>query len=350
VPTQSFSHRTDLVTSAAVINADRALSVIDVAVPPLGPNEVRVDVAFCGLCGSDLHIFFDAPEPMTGHILGHEFSGVVADTGADVTGWTAGDRVVIRPVDTCRACKGCRSGDGVCVTGLMGGPGLGRVGGLAQSVALPAQMLHRIPDGLSLLDAALTEPLAVAVRGVRRARVSKDDPVVVLGAGPIGMLTLAVLHARGVNRVLVVEPNAGRRRAAARRGVHTTEPDGLAAAVAEYFPDGVAAVIECSGHPNCLQQAVDVADYGARIVVVGVPTAPSELQSMFIAIKELSIIGSTAYSEHDFTEALDLLASGHIDTGALISSVVTLDQTDAKLRELASGSGADLKVLVRHVR
>lgn len=334
---------------AGAISSGRELSVIEVAESPLRDDEVRVDVAFCGLCGSDLHMFFGAPEPLTGHILGHEFSGVVREVGSSVMEWNSGDRVVIRPVKSCGTCRACRGDrDAVCVAGLMGGPGLGCPGGLAESVSIPARMLHRVPDHLSLQHAALTEPLAVAVRGFRRARLSGDDAVVITGAGPIGAMTLDVLKAFGHDRILVVEPNPDRRARVSRTGVPTAEPGELAAAVAEHFPGGVAAVFDCTGHADCLQQAVDVAGYGARIVILGISTTPAEVQLLAVALKEVSIIGSTGYSTRDFADALDLLASGRVDADALITSVVGLDRADAKLRELHSGSTADIKVLVHH--
>jgi (R,R)-butanediol dehydrogenase / meso-butanediol dehydrogenase / diacetyl reductase len=346
-----FRFQEPKVSIAGVISSGRELSVVEVEESPLGDDEVRVDVAFCGLCGSDLHMFFGAPEPLTDHILGHEFSGVVREVGSDVTEWNSGDRVVIRPIESCGTCRACRGDrEAVCVAGLMGGPGLGRAGGLAESVSIPVRMLHRVPDHLSLQHAALTEPLAVAVRGVRHARLSGDDAVVIAGAGPIGAMVLDVLKAFGHDRILVVEPNPERRARAVRAGVPTAPPGELAAAAGKHFPEGVAAVFDCTGRAECLQQAVDVAGYGARIVILGIATTPAEVQLLPVALKEVSIIGSTGYSTGDFADALDLLASGRVDAEGLITSVVGLDETDTKLRELHSGATADIKVLVRHER
>lgn len=332
---------------AAVIVAERALVVTELDQPVCGPGEVRIDVAYCGVCGSDLHLFFDAPDPLAGHVLGHEFSGVVSEAASDVDGWEPGDRVVVRPIDECGDCTACRSENGVCLTGLVRGPGLGRPGGLAHSVTIPARMLHRVPDNLSLRDAALTEPLAVAVRGVAHAEVTPGDGVVVLGAGPIGLLTLEVLRARGITDVLVVEPNDARRALAAGRGVRVATPARAREEAAGSFTDGPRAVVDCSGHPGCAQNAVDMLGYRGRVVIVGIPGAPSELLLMQVAMFEMTIVGSTAYSERDFDEALAHLAAGRIDVDALITSVVGLDGADAKLRELFSGSSRDIKVLVQ---
>ena len=332
---------------AAVIGPERALSVTEVDHSPLAPGEVRIDVAYCGVCGSDLHLFFDPPDPLTGHVLGHEFAGVVSETAADVRGWTVGDRVAVRPIDECGDCTACRSDDGVCLTGVVRGPGLGRPGGLAESVTVPSRMLHRIPDTVSLRDAALTEPLAVAVRAVGRAEVAPGDGVVVFGAGPIGLLAVEVLRARGITDVLVVEPHDARRALASGSGVRTTTPDRVLEDAAALFADGPRAVLECSGNPSCAQDAVDVLGYQGRLVIVGISGLPSELLLMRLAIFETAIVGSTAYSERDFGEALAHLAAGRIRVDTLVTSVVGLDDADEKLRELSGGTGSDIKVLVQ---
>ncbi len=332
---------------AAVIAPERALSVIEVDRSPCAPGEVRIDVAYCGMCGSDLHLFFDPPDPLTGHVLGHELSGIVSETAPDVDGWNPGDRVVVRPIDDCGDCTACRSEDGVCLTGLVRGPGLGRPGGLAESVTVPAGMLHRIPGGLSLRDAALTEPLAVAVRAVTQAEVVPGAGVVVFGAGPIGLLVVEVLRARGITDVLVVEPNHARRALAGESGVRTTTPGRVREEAAALFAGKPRAVLECSGHPRCAQDAVDLLGYRGRLVIVGISSVPSEVLLSQVSMFEMTIVGSTAYSERDFDEALAHLAAGRIRVDTLVTSVVGLDGADAKLRELSDGTGSDIKVLVQ---
>ncbi|MCX4091985.1 zinc-dependent alcohol dehydrogenase [Nocardia sp. alder85J] len=336
-------------TRAAVIDAARTLAITSTDRPVPGPGEVRIEVAYCGLCGSDVHLFFDPPEPTVGHILGHEFSGIIDAVADDVIDWSAGDRVVVLPIAPCGQCRACLGGDdnAICLIGLMAGPGLGRPGGLADSVTVPARMLHRIPDGLSLRDAALTEPLAVAMRGVSHAAVGPGDTVVVFGAGPIGLLTAAALHARGIEHVLVVEPNPERRTVAAGFGVTVATPDTAAEALAT-LPGPAHAVIDCSGHSSVPAQAVGLLGYAGRLVIVGLPTVPAEIPLLGLTINELHIIGSTAYSTRDFGESLRALATGRIDVDALITSVVGLDAADAKIHELHSGASSDVKVLIAH--
>ncbi|MGW4477429.1 zinc-binding dehydrogenase [Rhodococcus triatomae] len=334
----------------AAIDPDRRLTVTVSEVPAPRPGEVTVDVAYNGVCGSDLHLLFDAPDPLVGHVLGHEFSGVLRAIGDGVTGHRPGDRVVILPIDPCGVCQACTGGgdSAVCVTGLAGGPGIGRPGGLAATVAVPASMVHGVPDGLSLREAALTEPLAVAMRGVAHAGLQSGDSVVVAGAGPIGLLTVEALHARGIDRILVVEPNPERRARASRFGVEVSSPDDALSAAAGLDDANVRAVIECSGHPDVIDLGVNLLGYGGRLVVVGVHSMPASVHLLAMSVKEVTVVGSTAYSAADFAAALDALAAGLVDTTALITSVVGLPEANAKVVELHGGASGDVKVLISH--
>ncbi|WP_298807107.1 alcohol dehydrogenase catalytic domain-containing protein [uncultured Gordonia sp.] len=335
-------------SNVAVIGADRAVSVQSTADVPLTADEVRVDVAYCGVCGSDLHLFFDTPEPMTGHVLGHEFSGTISELGSGVEGWSVGDNVVVLPIDECGECLACRRADGtgVCVAGLTQGPGLGRAGALAESVVVPARMLFAVPDSLDLRTAALTEPLAVTLRGVWHSGAQAGDSVVVMGAGPIGLLATQALHARGITDVLVVEPNPDRRQLAERFGVAATAPDDLFARAAQ-LAGPVRAVLDCTGNAAVLAHSLSVLGYAGTVVILGITVEASEIYTMLLAVNELPIVGPPAYSRRDFAEALDALASGRVNSDALITSVIGLDQVDAKLHELASGTSPDVKVLVQ---
>jgi threonine dehydrogenase-like Zn-dependent dehydrogenase len=177
---------------------------------------VLLDVRYCGICGSDLHMLGMPAEMIpAGHVLGHEFTGVVADLGPGVDGWDAGERVTVLPMVSCGECYACRTGHlNLCEKGINHGPGIGRQGAYAESVVVPAGMLRRLPAAVSDADGALVEPLAVAIRAIRLSGATPQEPVCVLGAGPIGVLTVAGLRARGFGQVAVVEPTAGRRAAA----------------------------------------------------------------------------------------------------------------------------------------
>lgn len=335
--------------TAALITDHRTLEVTDMDRPEPRPGEVAIDVAYCGLCGSDVHLLFDSPEPLASHTLGHEFSGTVSAVAADVTDRSVGDRVVVRPVVPCGECTICTTGDtdGVCVAGLISGPGLGTPGGLAGTVTVPASTVFEVPAGLGLRDAALAEPLAVAVRAVDRAQVSEGDTVVVMGAGPIGLLTVEALHARGLTDVLVIEPNASRREQARNFGVEVARPGEDVSTRLRGTPH---AVIDCSGHPSVAESAIAMLSYGGRLVLVGIPSIPSQILLTDVVLKEIRIVGSISYSVRDFEESLLALTSGAINTNAVITSVVGLNEADAKIRELHQGSSTDIKVLIEHSR
>jgi (R,R)-butanediol dehydrogenase / meso-butanediol dehydrogenase / diacetyl reductase len=184
---------------AAVWYGAKDVRVEDVPVRPPGPGEVTIEVAYCGICGSDLHEYADgphavpvgAPHPESGVaaplVLGHEFCGTVTEVGADVTTVAPGDRVAVEPHYRCGSCPRCLAGEyNICrhfgFAGLMGH------GGLAEHSTVPAYMLHRLPEQVSLEQAAVFEPAAVALHAVRRAGIRPGESVAVLGLGPIGLL------------------------------------------------------------------------------------------------------------------------------------------------------------------
>ena len=204
---------------AVEVAEDRRLVAVQCPAPEPGPGQVLVEVAYCGICGSDLH-FRDVPELFpAGTVPGHEFSGRIIALGDDVRGWSAGDRVCVLPFGQCGECAACRSGsEQVCPHAVSNGVGLGtgRPGAYAGQVVVDERMLFALPDSVDDQAGTLVEPLAVAIRAVDKARVVADEPVLVLGAGPIGLLTALVLRHRGVQRTVGVLPQPGPRSACRR--------------------------------------------------------------------------------------------------------------------------------------
>src|SRR5579872_2952104 len=212
---------------AAVYVGDRRLEVQDLPVPTPGPGQVLVEVAQCGICGSDMHLVLEG-YARPGTVLGHEWAGTVVASGDDVTGWEAGARVVSNPSAGCGRCRPCRRGrPSVCLE--RDAPDYLSFGGaFCRYLAVQADKLLRLPDSLSTRQAALTEPTAIAVHTVTLSHVTADDRVLVTGAGPVGLLTVAVLRARGVHDITVSEPSALRRARAAAVGATTVVgPDEL---------------------------------------------------------------------------------------------------------------------------
>ena len=316
------------------------LELVDLPAPEAMPGEVVIRVDGCGICGSDLTsykagLFTDA-------VPGHELAGVVDSVGDGVTGWVAGDTAVVDPKLPCGVCDDCRTGASYrCAMALTAGIGFARDGGFAELVAVPAPLLLRLPAGLALEHACLVEPLSVAIHGVERARVRPGDPVVVVGLGPIGLFTVATLHARGAGPIVGVDPVEDRRRLALDLGAATAVSE-LREVRSHVAP--VPAVIECSGYAPLLHAAADLVAPGGRLVLVGVPFGEATVIPLMWVTREIEIIGSIASSATDFAVSLEMLAA---DPG--IARVATrrasLAQVPAVFEELITPSSGG-KVVV----
>jgi (R,R)-butanediol dehydrogenase/meso-butanediol dehydrogenase/diacetyl reductase len=335
---------------AVAITEDQSTAVVRIDRPVPGAGEALLDISYCGICGSDLHML-DLPAGLlpSGHVLGHEFTGVIAQLGPQADGWAVGDRVVVFPMIACGQCDPCVAGHrNLCGSGIDQGPGLGRQGAYAESVAVPVGMLRRLPAMVSDADGALAEPLAVAIRAVNLSAASPDEPVCVLGAGPIGLLTVAALQARGFGRIAVVEPVPGRRSVVQRLGVAAVAPGDAVGGVAPLL-DGEAptVVIDTTGHPSGAPLAIGLLRPAGRLTIVGMPGEPAAIDLTTLAFKELTVRGSLCYEDSDFTEALDHLAAGRIPCDQIITATASLDDAPAVLADLGTGTTKQIKVLLR---
>jgi (R,R)-butanediol dehydrogenase/meso-butanediol dehydrogenase/diacetyl reductase len=303
---------------AAVYKGARTISVEDVPIPQLGPSEVMLQVSHCGICGTDLHLMMeDWGTP--GTIGGHEYSGVVAAVGTSVRGWATGDRAVGGPRAGCGLCRLCRAGRShLCAE--VERPEV-RSGAYAAYKVVDADALFRIPDGLDLRTAALTEPVAVALRGVRRAGVKAGERVLVTGAGPIGLLTVAVLAAAGVSDVTVSEPNPKRRRLAQKVGASTTlSPEELEvpAGTMELVASPSQYAFECSGRAEAMEAGLGNLDRGGTLVLSGTGMRRPRFDPNRLIVHELTVTGTAEYTQDDYRAAMGLLAEGRLPTDVLI--------------------------------
>ena len=332
---------------AVEISSDRSLRLVDLPEEPLLPGQVRIAVRLAGICGSDLHMR-DMPEISSGVVMGHEFMGLVSELGPGIEGWTVGERVVVNPLDPCGDCRLCRAGrTPLCADAIPGGIGLGaRRGAYAESVVVRKERLFRLPDHVTDTDGAVVEPLAVAVHGVRIAGVGPQDKFVVIGAGPVGIMTACALRAAKLEPVAVVDPADARRQLAADLGFPTAQGiDGPDAG--ELLPDGVDVVFDCTGHPAVIGAVMQVLNPAGRVIVLGVPMASSSVHLGWVAAREIEIRGSLGYTDDDFATAIDYLASGAISVPNFVTTVDSLDRADYWFGELTSGRTDQVKVLLR---
>jgi len=336
---------------AAVLRGKDHLEVSDVPVPSVGPGDVLVAVDWCGVCGSDLHMVLDgwgAP----GGWGGHEWTGRVAAVGPGVTRWTEGDAVVGGPSVRCGECRACRAGRPSLCEGR-DTPGIGlEQGAFATYTRTREDELLAVPDGLASRAAALTEPLTVALHGITQSGVVPGQRALVLGAGPIGALSIAALRALGVDDVTCAEPGERRRALAAKVGAtavcHPDDLDVPSRAEPGRVVDGaVDVVLECSGHASAMEAGLAQLIPGGTLVLVGAGMASPRFDPNRILLNELVVTGANCYDQDGFERALDLLVAGALPVDDLIEPEgVGLDGLLDAMHGLAEGRLAG-KVLVQ---
>ena len=336
---------------AAVLQGPGRVEVTDVPVPAVGADDVLVSVDLCGICGSDLHMVLEgwaAP----GSWQGHEWIGTVAAVGDAVATWHPGDVVIGGPAARCGTCAMCVAGrPSLCAQRDTPGIGLEQ-GAFATYKVSPADELLPMPGGLDARGAALAEPLAVALHGIHQSRVAPGQRVLVLGAGPIGALSIAALRAMGVDDVVCAEPSPSRQALAAAVGAtRVIHPDDLVVpSIAEpgiVVADAVDVVLECSGKARAMETGLAQLVRGGTLVLVGAGIEPPRFDPNRILLNEVVITGSFTYDQGGFEEALALLASGSIPINDLLEpDEVPLEGLVDAMRALADGRLAG-KVLVR---
>jgi (R,R)-butanediol dehydrogenase / meso-butanediol dehydrogenase / diacetyl reductase len=334
--------------------------------PDPGPpahDAVRVQVTWCGICGTDLEEYLrgplfipaDKPNPLTGRtapmVLGHEFVGVVAEVGSAVDGLKIGDHVAVDTLLHCGECFFCRQ-HLVQLCEKLAIMGLSTDGGLAEFVNAPRYMCFKYPATLRDDHAALAEPASVAVGAVRRGQLSAGETAVIIGAGAVGLLTLQVALAMGAQSVLVLEPAENRRRIAAQLGaiavVNPETDDPIQAVHALTGGLGADVVFECAGTVTTMELAPLLARKRGRIVMVGLHDAPMSIRMLPVVVGEQEIIGSFSHVyDEDFGPAVELLSTGKINAEPLITARINLDDLVSRgLDELASSKSRHLKILV----
>jgi (R,R)-butanediol dehydrogenase/meso-butanediol dehydrogenase/diacetyl reductase len=345
----------------------RELCVENVPEPgPPGPGEVLLQPLMCGICGTDLHEYTDgpivtpvSPHPLTGavlpQILGHEFSAVVAAAGPDVTHVTGGDLCTVMPLIYCGRCPECLRGQGqLCRT--MACTGLSSAwGGLADLAIVSARQVVPAAETMTPRQAALIEPAAVAAYGVDRGRLQPGQTVLITGAGPIGSLAAMYALAAGARRVVVSEPDPGRRERAAGLGAGLGEvitADPAAEPVTEIINDltggeGADLAVECAGHESALNLCIEAVRPAGTVVQTALHIRPAAIRAEMLALKDLALIGTWCYPVQDFPRIVGLVASGRLPVERVVSSVVPLESavTGGFERLVTRGTG-EVKVLI----
>ena len=331
---------------AAFYEGPRKFATGTLPVPEPGAGEALLRMRRVGICGTDLHIFqghLDHRVPRGG-VTGHETFGQVVRAPRD-SGFSAGDRVVVEPLQFCGACRACRMGASYLCYSLKV-LGVDVPGGLQEYWAVPTARLLHVPDTLDDDAAAVIEPLAVATHDVRRAGVKAGDTVLVFGGGPIGTLIAMVCRERGA-RVAVAEVNRFRLEMLQNLGLPTVGPDADVVKFANDWTGGIGVDIafEVTGHPAAVRAVTDVVRVWGTVSIVAIhaEAMPVNLYQMFA--RELHMHGSRLYAREDWEEAIRLAATGAVNLGPLVSRRIPLERINEGMEEALKG-GAVMKVLV----
>lgn len=322
----------------------------EVNIPKVEPNQVLIEVKIAGICGSDLHTFLGKhPFVKPPIVLGHEFSGTIKKLGSNLerSQFSIGQRVTIEPSITCGKCYNCSIGRyNICEVLQVIGSQIN--GGYAHYVAVPASNLISLSNDLSFEDGAMMEPLAVAVHASNIGKIEINDSVLIIGAGTIGLLLAQVAKAKGA-KVVVSDIIDSRLELARKLGVddciNSNKVD-LQQELLNFYPNGADIIFECVGVPFTLQQSIEIARKGSRIVIVGVPEGSCSIPVHFIQDRELEVLGDLMYTRSDFETGIELVKSQKVILDDLKTKTFTLERINEAFKYVIDNPANTLKVFL----
>ncbi len=337
------------------MTAPGTIELREVERPGPGPGEVLIRVRRIGVCGSDIHVYRGA-HPYTSYpvVQGHEVSGTVVGLGSGVRGFSAGDLVTFMPQITCGKCYSCRHGayhicDSLKVMGFQA-PGAAQ-----EFFPVPAEMVLKLPAGISVEEGAMIEPAAVAVHALRRAEAGlggglSGRAVVVLGAGPIGNLVAQSAGAMGARAVLITDLSDYRLERAARCGVgYAVNPQAEKleqAILRDLGEDRADLTVECVGSEATAADAIATARKGSTIVVAGVFGRKPTVDMGLVQDKELNVLGTLMYGRADFQKAMELAAGGRLRLRELVTDTFPFEQYPQAYRHIEQARDRAIKVMI----
>lgn len=332
---------------AAILRDKRDMVVEEAPTPTAGPGEVIVKIKYVGICGSDLHLFGTGLLPPD-VIMGHECSGVIAELGESVEGWSVGEQVGIYGAIPCGQCPSCLVGRPNMCTAIEG-IGLGQLpGAYAEFMKVYPEMLLKLPQDVNLQDIALLDPFSTAARGILLSGFRMRETALVMGAGPIGLCTIQQLKMAGASFVAVTEPVEKRARLAKEWGadIVLNPNDNVLGELAQRTHDiGVDYVFECVGIPDTTHESFNLVRRGGKVVLVGVCMEEMTTQPLFWMLKEISMQTSMGFTRSEMESTLDLICRGALRTDGFVSETIPLEQLPGMFENLLSPN-EEIKVLV----
>ena len=324
------------------------IKISDVQKPDIVEGEALIKVSYTGVCGTDMMIYSGKhPRAVSPLIMGHEFSGVIENIKGN-SNFKKGDCVTVEPTISCGQCKACLSGSyHVCENLKL--IGIDMDGGFAEYVRVPIHRLHIVPDNLSMELAALAEPLAVAVHTVRRSTLKVGQDVVILGAGPIGLLIGIVARMNGANNIFISDISEFRLNKAKKLGFHAINDkkmDSVNEIMKKTNGRLIDVVFETAGIQKTVDQAVNIIKTQGKIVIVSVFKTNPKISLADMHFREISLTTTRCYSSDDFKTAIDIMSSEKIDFSIVISHELPINQV-GKAFSLMKNTEDSLKVLVK---
>ncbi|HMO57488.1 MAG TPA: galactitol-1-phosphate 5-dehydrogenase [Roseiflexaceae bacterium] len=322
----------------------------EIDAPVAGANDVIVKVEAVGICGSDVHGFTGSTGRRTpGIVMGHEVSGTISALGSAVRGYHIGDRVIIQPQTTCGSCRMCLAGrSNICEKRTM--IGMHTHGAYAEAVRVPSAQLYRMPDGLSWEHGALVEPLAVALHAVNCTPLNLMESVVIVGAGPIGLLALLGARLKGAGKIIVTDRSKHRLALAKQLGadltVNVAEEDAVATVLAATEGRGAHAAIEAVGITPTVQQALAMTRIGGHVTWIGNSAPEVTLNMQQVVTREITIRGVYGFGD-EFGQAIHALSSGALPVAPLIEQVAPFHKGPPLFDGLARGTLETVKIILR---
>lgn len=352
------SDRDSITTSnmkALLLKKYMELEVTDMAEPAMGPHEVLVRVRACGICGSDIHgLDGSSGRRIPPLVMGHEAAGVIAEVGRDVMAWKKGDRVTFDSTVSCGQCHFCRRGEvNLCDNRQVLGVSCGdyrRHGAFAEYVAVPENILYRLPDSLLFEHAAMIEAVSIAVHAVNLTPQSLGDTAVVVGSGMIGQLTIQAAKAGGFGRVFAVDIDDAKLEMARKLGADATFNSKTCDAPAEIAKRtggfGADAALEAVGATDPIRTAIASVRKGGAVTLIGNITPMIELPLQTVVTRQIRLQGSCA-SSGEYPACIGLLSSGAIRVDTMISARSSLDEAPGWFRRLYDHEPNLMKVIVQ---
>jgi len=340
--------------NALLLSEYKHLEIATLPVPAPGPLDVLVQVAACGICGSDVHGYDGASgRRIPPLVMGHEASGIVAGLGSEATGFKPGDRVTFDSTVYCGACAFCRRGEqNLCDDRQVIGVSCedySRSGAFAEYVTVPERIVYKLPETLSFAEAAMLEAVSVALHAVAVSKLEGGETALVIGAGMIGLLTLQAARVAGCSRVFVADIDATRLKLAAKLGADET----IQASGAELTQEilrltegrGVDGVLEAVGRNETVATAIDCVRKGGTVTLIGNITPQANLPLQKVVSRQIRLQGSCA-SSGEYPEAMKLMATGKIRVRPLITAIAPLSDGPSWFDRLHSGEPNLMKIVL----